>query len=431
MKKYSQIRTKFYVELCKLKNLRSAWDHVQARISSSKNEKMKGKAEHFYKNLEQSLATLREQLRQHTFQFSSEATPIKKKDKKSERPVVNLNTVEGRIVQKCLLDILQNHAKMQKYFNCDASYGGLRKKNVAMAVKTIYCSLRDKGHIFAKATDIKSFFTKIKSDSVLNRIAEFCHDDDFMKLLKNAIQLEVSNLDTIKDREDLYYQYIYTEEGVPQGSCLSPLFGNIYLYDLDLKMLSNSNITYLRYIDDVIILGKTKEDVEKAFLEQLVPDLEALGLGISVNKTTKDCVNLAKNCIEYLGVDISKCRIKPTQKAFNKIKTEIRNLLTDALNDKAIKRKSFFETLNTVNGKITGWSHHYSFCHAKNEFNALDAEIDKEMFAFFNKYQEKIKNSSAAECRQRLGIKRSMDIIDQKNKNDIIKKYKEDALTKK
>lgn len=431
MKKYSQIRTKFYAELCKLKNLRSAWDRVQARISSSKNEKMKGKAEHFYKNLEQSLATLREQLRQHTFQFSSEATPIKKKDKKSERPVVNLNTVEGRIVQKCLLDILQNHAKMQKYFNCDASYGGLRKKNVAMAVKTIYSSLRNKEHIFAKATDIKSFFTKIKSDSVLNKIAEFCHDDDFMKLLKNAVQLEVSNLDTIKDRADLYYQYIYTEEGVPQGSCLSPLFGNIYLYDLDLKMLSNSNITYLRYIDDVIILGKTKEDVEKAFLEQLVPGLEALGLGISVNKTTKDCVNIAKNCIEYLGVDISKCRIKPTQKAFNKIKTEIRNLLTDALNDKSIKRKSFFETLNTVNGKIKGWSHHYSFCHAKNEFNALDAEIDKEMLTFFNKYQEKIKNSSAAECRQRLGIKRSMDIINRKNNNDIINKYKEDASAKK
>ena len=60
--------------------------------------------------------------------------------------------------------------------------------------------------------------------------------------------------------------------------------------------------------------------------------------------------------------------------------------------------------------------------------NAIEG---KEMFAFFNKYQEKIKNSSAAECRQRLGIKRSMDIIDQKNKNDIIKKYKEDALTKK
>ena len=393
---------------------------------------MKGKAEHFQKNVEQCLSNLVKQLEDHTFKFSSEATPIKKKDKKSERPVVNLNTVEGRIVQKCLLDILQNHAKMQKYFNCAASYGGLRKKNVAMAVKEIYCSLRDKGHIFAKATDIKSFFTKIKSDSVLNKIAEFCHNGDFMKLLKDAIQLDVGNLDKLKDdRVELYYQYIYTEEGVPQGSCLSPLFGNIYLYDLDLKMLSNSNITYLRYIDDVIILGKTEEDVEKAFLEQLVPSLEALGLGVSANKTTKDCVNLTKNCIEYLGVDISKCRIKPTQKAFNKIKTEIRNLLTDALNDKAIKRKSFFETLNIINGKIKGWSHHYSFCHAKNEFNALDAEIDKEMVTFFNKYQEKIKNSSAAECRQRLGIQRSMDIINRKKKDDIINKYKENALAKK
>lgn len=82
MKKCSRIRTKFYNELCKLDNLRSAWGHVQARISASKNEKMKGKAEHFQKNIEQSLANLREQLRQHTFQFSSEATPIKKKDKK-------------------------------------------------------------------------------------------------------------------------------------------------------------------------------------------------------------------------------------------------------------------------------------------------------------------------------------------------------------
>lgn len=52
------------------------------------------------------------------------------------------------------------------------------------------------------------------------------------------------------------------------------------------------------------------------------------------------------------------------------------------------------------------------------------------MVTFFNKYQEKIKNSSEAECRQRLRIQRCMDIIHRK-KNDIINKYKEDALTKK
>lgn len=93
-----------------------------------------------------------------------------------------------------------------------------------------------------------------------------------MKLLKDAIQLDVGNLDKLKDnRLELYCQYIYTEERGPQGSCLSPLFGKIYLYNLDLKMLSNSNITYLRYIDDVIILGKTEDDIEKAFSEQLVP----------------------------------------------------------------------------------------------------------------------------------------------------------------
>lgn len=418
-----KIRKKFYEKLCRIDILRDAWHHVHSNITISKDKKIKDKANDFANNEFDRLNCLQKKLKEHKFTFSAHATPIKKQGKNKERPVVNIDTIEGRIVQKAILDILQAQDGLKKYLQCKVSYGGLADKNVAKAVNEIYISLRDKGHIYAKAVDITSFFTKIKKDVVIEKIKEFCKDADFLKILDEAVNLKLSNLDELKnnkDREYLYEQYIYNEEGVPQGSCLSPLFGNIFLYEIDKKMEKNTDITYIRYIDDVIILSQEKKYIKKAFDKILTPELAKLGLELSNDKTTS-CINLKKDSISYLGVDISEGRIKPTQKAMDKFIDSIKDLLNDALNMKAIEKKSLYEILDIIDKKIKGWACHYSFCHAYNEMKGFDSKVDRLVCDFYKRYQAKLSNLSVEELRKELGIKRATEAIDEKK--DIISSY--------
>lgn len=426
------IRSRFYRELHRKEILYEAWKYIQNSINSSKNQEMKEKAEKFKKNEDKYISELQQQLKAHTFDFSAKATPIKKAGKKKERPVVNLDTIEGRIVQKCILEILQAQNKIQKYLQCEVSYGGLKKKNVAMAIEKIYENIRDKEHIYAIVTDIASFFTKIKKDDVISKIKEFCNDNHFLSILDKAIDLDISNLEDIrknKDRAELYQQYIYSDEGVPQGSCLSPLFGNIYLYALDQKMLKNKKITYIRYIDDVIILSNKSDLVLDAFNSLLVPELKKLNLSVSIEKTTNKYINVTVENIEYLGVNISLNRITPSSKARNKIINDIKQTLDNALNDKAKKKKSLFDALNIVDKKIKGWAHHYSFCHAQNEMNGIDTRIDKLIKDFYEKYQKRLENLSSKELRNELGIQQASKI--NTTGKDIIANYKRKKELKK
>ncbi len=418
-----RLRTKFYEQLCRSDILRSAWHHVHSSITLSKDKKIKDKAKDFANNESDKLSSLQKELKEHKFVFSAHATPIKKQGKNKERPVVNIDTIEGRIVQKAILDILQAQNGIKKYLHCKVSYGGLADKNVAKAVNKIYISLRDKKHIYAKAVDITSFFTKIKKDVVIEKIKEFCKDADFLEILDKAVDLKIPNLDDLrnnKDREYLYEQYIYNEEGVPQGSCLSPLLGNIFLYEIDKKMEKNTNITYIRYIDDVIIMSREKRYIKKAFDKTLIPELAKLGLELSKKKTTS-CINLTQNFISYLGVDISEGRIKPTQKAMDKFIDNIKNLLNNALNMKAVEKKSLYEILDTIDKKIKGWACHYSFCHANNEMKGFDEKVDRIIGEFYEKYQKKLSELSIKDLRKELGVKRATETIN--IKKDIISNY--------
>ena len=74
--------------------------------------------------------------------------------------------------------------------------------------------------------------------------------------------------------------------GVAQGNSLSPLLGNLFLYEFDLELNKRPDVRCIRYIDDFIILAPTKEVAENTFAKASIC-LQKLGMSVSDEKDDK------------------------------------------------------------------------------------------------------------------------------------------------
>lgn len=113
------------------------------------------------------------------------------------------------------------------------------------------------------------------------------------------------------------------ETGMPIGNLTSQLFANIYLNELDQFCKHKLKIHYyIRYMDDVIILGPNKwvlrewkEEIEKFLEKELHLDLN-----------TKTSIRPMKSGIEFVGVRIWPTHMKLRKSTVRRIKRETRKI---------------------------------------------------------------------------------------------------------
>jgi hypothetical protein len=97
------------------------------------------------------------------------------------------------------------------------------------------------------------------------------------------------------------------EEGVAQGSPLSPLFGNILLYDFD-REFNGRGLICVRFIDDFILLGDSERSVIRGFdnaksvLQGIGPTCHDPFFGKP--NPEKSCHGKVDNGFVFLGYDI-------------------------------------------------------------------------------------------------------------------------------
>lgn len=399
----------FYKRLCEDNNIRTAWNSVYANCMSSSSTKTRSDAKEFKSHETINLKQLKERLVNRKFNFSVKAIP-QDRPGKDPRPLVNI-TIEGRIVQRCILNILQSHSGIKKYINNPFSYGGVKGRGVKDAIEAVVNKTSQKGYTYFLTSDIGDFFTSIKSDLVIQKIKEFCtEDEEFISILEKAVNLEIENMKEIeKKHPKILYKYNYTNEGVPQGSCLSPLFGNIYLYEFDKAMNENTSYSCFRYIDDIIIIGKDFKSVNNIFHKKALPILKSLGLSAYIPKKSKKAshgdINNKDGC-NYLGVNIKPNQIKPNSDAFKKIIKEMKDLTVETMNFDTIKPVSLYKVLDLIDRKLKGWGNHYSFCNAKVEMNILDTTIDNMLSSFIETYNKKLLKLKPSHIREKIGIQR-------------------------
>ena len=122
----------------------------------------------------------------------------------------------------------------------------------------------------------------------------------------------------------------------------------------------------IRYADDFIITGKSKETLEE--IKLLVADfLKERGLTLSEEKTK---ITHIDEGFDFLGFNVRKYNgillIKPSKKSLKKFMTKIRGIIDS---NKGSKQESLIRLLNPV---ITGWVNYYKECVASDTFKKGD-----------------------------------------------------------
>ncbi len=112
-----------------------------------------------------------------------------------------------------------------------------------------------KGYIWKTEFDVQQYYEHIPIRQLIEKLKnDFGIKDDQM-------------LNLLKAQLCAWVEYRDLPKGIPQGPNPSSVLGNVYLSSLDRfteKELIGKELRYLRYVDDIILMGKTKEAVLKA-----------------------------------------------------------------------------------------------------------------------------------------------------------------------
>lgn len=238
------------------------------------------------------------------------------------------------------------------------SYGFRRDRSTMDANAQCYLVLcRKTSAKWVLEGDIKSCFDKISHDWLLDNIPT---DKKVLKkwLKAGYMEKEVFNL---------------TEEGTPQGGIISPVIANMALDGMEgviSKIGRYQKVNFVRYADDFIITGNSKELLEEKIKPQLVKFLQERGLTLSEEKTRITHIDegfdfLGQNIRKYNGTLITKPSKKNVETFLGKIREKIK---TNA-------QAKTGNLIGMLNLKIRGWANYHRYAASSRTFGKVDHEI--------------------------------------------------------
>ena len=202
--------------------------------------------------------------------------------------------ISDRIFQHILLRILKptfNHV-MNK--NCYHLNGPSGVKNATQKIREVLQKEQPKYFIRA---DIKSFYKSILHNKLIQDIKKYYDDAKLIGMLQNII----------KNPIDTPYGYKNSDYGIALRGPLSQFFSGIYLKPLD-DAFNQADVTYLRFQDDVLILCKTKRQLNRC-KRRMMNVLQERQLRLSKRKTR---IGEIESGFHFLGI-----QYPPTRTADN------------------------------------------------------------------------------------------------------------------
>lgn len=416
-------------------NLFSAWRHVKRSALKSKNTKIQGCAAEFEHSHQRHLKRIITQLRENRFTFDGVEGVLKDKKQreaagKDPRPIA-VASIKNRVVQRAILQVLQpRKAKNERDINTkytpkeDSRLGKLNQINcskfgvgglmspyggVEPAIRLIMKAMLG-GASYYYQSDIKAFFTKIPTASIVTTVLNETGDEDLAELFKRGLEVNLANKDEL-----LHYAKLFPSGGigVAQGSSLSAFAGNVLLYDFDHK-LNGMGVTAVRYIDDLLIVSASKELLKDAvtFSEDHLGSLR-FSLYPPVPGSDKASQGECNNAFKFLGCTLQPKRCVPSKQSIASLSAEVSQIMSASKRgikellskDKPLDSKlSQSAVLHALGRKIYGWQKSFAFCTDSHEFRRLDTDIVSKVSDYEGWIRKQTGSLQAEKRMQILGI---------------------------
>ena len=273
-----------YTKIIDLQKLTTAWQKVR------KNKPAAG-ADHI--TCEQFEANQREELKQLNLDLKEHKylpVPVKKiilyKGEKARE--IALYSMRDKVVQQSVASEL---SKLYDPYFVQGTFAYRSGKSALQAIDLVAEQMQSgKWNVLLKL-DITKFFDRIQWPILQSIIQKRIREDDVIQL----IQKDVQNV-SLEDSGELKDKSL----GIYQGSGISPVLSNIYLMEFD-RWLSEKDIFYIRYSDDMLLLGKNRDSM-LILLKKIKMKLQCYGLEINENKQILADINTGVN---FLGYHIS------------------------------------------------------------------------------------------------------------------------------
>jgi RNA-directed DNA polymerase len=250
------------------------------------------------------------------------------------------------------------------------SYGFRKERSCADAIEQCRSALiRKRSSQWVLEGDIKACFDRISHDWLLAHVPLW--DKAILKKWLRAGYMESA--------------FLYaTEEGTPQGGIISPVLANLALDGLEAMLRKRfpqhrrgrtEKVNLVRYADDFIITGSSKELLENEVRPMVEAFLSERGLSLSPEKTL---ITHIENGFDFLGQNVrkygGKLVIKPSKKNVSAFLTNIREVVEG--NKAAMAGHLIWQ----LNPKIKGWAMYHRHVNSGRTFKHVDNAIYQKLW---------------------------------------------------
>ena len=230
----------------------------------------------FGEDLERKLEVLSARLRRGAYRASPVRRAYIRKVDGGQRPL-GVTTVEDKVVQMAVVEVL-NAIYEQDFIGF--SYGFRPGRSQHHALDALCVGFERSNVNYVLDADIRGFFDSIDHGWLMKFVEHRIADQRILRLIRKWLRAGALGDEGWKP----------SEEGTPQGGCISPLLANVYLhYAFDLwahawRQRCRGDVRIVRYADDFVVGFELRVEAEQ-FLAALRERLAKFGLELHPDKT--------------------------------------------------------------------------------------------------------------------------------------------------